>query len=313
MEKRKIELLALVLPIFLLFFVQGVFSLQEVAGPLVIQTPIGGTNSTQWGLLNDGSQPITVNLSATGNAAQYLSYPATVDLSPGIIVYTTITANIPTTSSGGNITGNLYALQQGNSGQVQINVQMIKSVTIMVTGSGSSTSSTTSTTTTTTTQTTSTTSTTTFSAVTATATITSTSTTTTINAPSAVSFVNLVNGNVGGGYDPDPCQTSGRICTASSLCCAGLTCQNGICVNISANSSTTTTVPTATTTTTAPTSTTATTSPSIFTGFATLLAYQPLYLIIIFVFSAIILVFAVYKMRNKKKKPETDSNANENL
>jgi hypothetical protein len=139
MEKRKMELLALVLPIFLLFFVQGVFSLQEVAGPLVISVPVGGINSAQWGLLNDGNQAITTSLSATGNAAQYLSFPQTVVLQPGIIDYVSITATIPATYSGGNITGYLTATQAGQPGQVQINVQMIKSLTITVTGQSTTT------------------------------------------------------------------------------------------------------------------------------------------------------------------------------
>jgi hypothetical protein len=143
MKKRKMELLALVLPIFLLFFVQGVFSLQEVAGPLVISVPIGGSNSAQWGLLNDGNQSITVSLNATGDAAKYLSFPKNVYLQPGKIVYISITAAIPNTSSGGNITGTLYALQDGQSGQVQINIQMMKNVTIMVTGQSTTSTTTT--------------------------------------------------------------------------------------------------------------------------------------------------------------------------
>lgn len=130
--------------LFLLLFVQGVFSLQEVAGPLVISVPIGGSNSAQWGLMNDGNQTITVDLSATGNAANYLSFPTTVNLQPGNIVYVSITAVIPNTSSTGNFTGTLYALQVGNSGQVQMNVQLTKSITIMV--SGQSTQQTTTTT-----------------------------------------------------------------------------------------------------------------------------------------------------------------------
>jgi hypothetical protein len=116
---------------------QNAYALQEIAGPLVIQTPIGGSNSARWGLINDGNETITVSLNATGDAAKYLSFPATVDLVPHKTVYTNITASIPadySTSSGRNITGFLYALQEGKPGQVQINVQMMKSVTITVTG-----------------------------------------------------------------------------------------------------------------------------------------------------------------------------------
>lgn len=121
-----------------LLLAQSAFALQEVAGPLVISVPIGGSNSARWGLVNDGNQTIIVSLNATGNAAQYLSFPQSVGLQPGKIYYVNVTANIPAnfdTSSGRNITGTLYALQKGQSGgQVQINVQMLKSLTITVTG-----------------------------------------------------------------------------------------------------------------------------------------------------------------------------------
>jgi hypothetical protein len=120
-----------------LFLVSNAFALQEVAGPLVIPVPVGGSNSTRWGLINDGNETITVNLSAQGDAAKYLSFPATVDLMPKKLVYTNVTANIPAgygSSLGRNLTGYLYALQEGQPGQVQINVQMMKSVTITVTG-----------------------------------------------------------------------------------------------------------------------------------------------------------------------------------
>lgn len=116
---------------------QNAYALQEVAGPLVISVPIGGSNSARWGLINDGNETITVSLRAEGDAAKYLSFPATVDLVPHKTVYTNITVSIPadySTSSGRNITGYLYALQEGNSGQVKINVQMMKGLTITVTG-----------------------------------------------------------------------------------------------------------------------------------------------------------------------------------
>jgi hypothetical protein len=149
MEKRKMELLALVMPVLFLFFAQGVFSLQEVAGPLVISVPIGGSNSAQWGLLNDGKQNITVGLNATGGAAQYLSYPTTVDLQPGKIIYVNVTASVASNYNlGPNITGTLYELQVGQSGQVQVNVQLTKSVTIMVPGQSAQQTQTTTTSTT---------------------------------------------------------------------------------------------------------------------------------------------------------------------
>ena len=116
-----------------LMIASPVFALQEIAGPLVINVPIGGTGSAKFGLINDGNETITVSLRAEGDVADYLSFPATVDLEPGKIVYTDITTKIPADyKSSGNISGFLYALQEGKPGQVKINIQMQKNITINV-------------------------------------------------------------------------------------------------------------------------------------------------------------------------------------
>jgi hypothetical protein len=130
-ETKKI-LIALIAGLLL---AQNAFALQEVAGPLVITVPIGGSNSSLFGLLNDGSETINVSLRAEGNVSDYLSFPTTVELPPKKFVYTNITATIPADyDKTGNITGYLYALQEGKPGQVKINIQMMKSVTITVLG-----------------------------------------------------------------------------------------------------------------------------------------------------------------------------------
>jgi hypothetical protein len=118
-----------------LLLVSPVFALQEIAGPLEITVPIGGTGSAKYGLINDENETVTISLRAEGDVAKYLSFPATVDLEPNKIVYTDITAKIPADydkSIGGNITGDIYALQEGKPGAVQVNVQMMKSVTILI-------------------------------------------------------------------------------------------------------------------------------------------------------------------------------------
>jgi hypothetical protein len=120
-----------------LMIASPVYALQEIAGPLEISVPIGGTSSAKFGLINDENETITISLRAEGDVAKYLSFPATVDLEPNKIVYTDITAKIPADydkSLGGNITGYLYALQEGKPGTVQVNVQMMKSITILIPG-----------------------------------------------------------------------------------------------------------------------------------------------------------------------------------
>ncbi len=128
MEKSVVILLVLLL-------LPSAFALQQIAGPLSFSVPVGSTGSAQYGLVNDGNETIFVKLRAEGDAAQYLSFPTTVELVPNKIVYTDIVANIPANYKGSsNLSGSLYAVQEGKPGQVQINVQMKKSVTISVQG-----------------------------------------------------------------------------------------------------------------------------------------------------------------------------------
>jgi hypothetical protein len=120
---------------FSLILATNALALQQIAGVIRISTPVGGSNTSQYGLINDGNETVTIGLKAEGDIANYISFPESVELLPGKIVYTNITATIPSeynTSLGMNITGYLYALQQGIPGQVQIDIQMKKSVFIEV-------------------------------------------------------------------------------------------------------------------------------------------------------------------------------------
>jgi hypothetical protein len=132
-----------VIGILLILVATNALALQEVAGPLVMSVPIGGSNSSRYGLLNDGNETINVSITADNNTVKYLSFPSTVELQPKKLVYVNITANIPADyDKTGNITGFIYALQEGASGgQVQINVQMMKSVVISVYGQPKQTTS----------------------------------------------------------------------------------------------------------------------------------------------------------------------------
>jgi hypothetical protein len=124
-----------VIGILLSLLATNALALQEVAGTIIISTPIGGNNSSKFGLLNDGNETIVVSLRAEGDIAKYLSFPANVSLEPKKFVYTNITATIPSDyDKTGNITGFLYALQEGKAGQVKINIQLMKSVVISVYG-----------------------------------------------------------------------------------------------------------------------------------------------------------------------------------
>jgi len=122
---------------FFLCLVVCTDALQQVAGSLVISVTPGSDGLAQYGLMNDGNEIITVNLTSDGEVSKYLSFPKNVELTPNKIAYINITGKIPADydlSLGKNITGFVYALQEGESGQVKINIQLKKSVTIEVFG-----------------------------------------------------------------------------------------------------------------------------------------------------------------------------------
>jgi len=115
-----------------LLIAANVNALQEVAGPIIIPVAAGGSNSSRYGLINDGNETVVVGLRAEGDVAKYLSFPQNVSLEPKKLVYVNVTASLPSNyNSGQNITGFLYALQEGQPGQVKINVQLMKSITII--------------------------------------------------------------------------------------------------------------------------------------------------------------------------------------
>jgi hypothetical protein len=118
-----------------LLLVSPVYALQQIAGELVIPVQPGESGSARYRLINDEEEVITVRLRAEGDVANFLSFSETVDLPPKEIIYTDITANIPVDYSGGDITGYIYALQEGEPGTVKINIQLKKAVRISVSGS----------------------------------------------------------------------------------------------------------------------------------------------------------------------------------
>ncbi|OGI15163.1 hypothetical protein A3K63_03470 [Candidatus Micrarchaeota archaeon RBG_16_49_10] len=122
---------------FMLTNFPGIFSLQQVAGTLAMTVPIGGSGSAKYGLLNDGNQTIKVALRADGDTASYLSFPETIELPPGKIIYVEVTAIVTDDydeSLGGELAGYIYALQEGKPGQVKLNIQMRKAVKITIPG-----------------------------------------------------------------------------------------------------------------------------------------------------------------------------------
>src|SRR3990172_2232280 len=133
--KTKIRKIFAATMIAFLLSVSSAFALGLTAGPVRIAVDVGASNSSSFGLLNNGNETITVAIRAEGAAAEFLAFPTSVELVPKKLTYVDVTATIPADydgSLGGNITGFMYALQEGSPGQVQINVQARKVVQVLV-------------------------------------------------------------------------------------------------------------------------------------------------------------------------------------
>lgn len=133
--KEKILISAMIAIAVCLFTTSYAYALGMTAGPVRIVADVGSSGSSSFGLLNNGNETFTVQITADGDAAQFIEFPTTLELVPGKMTYVDVKATIPTTydgSLGGNITGFIYATQAGAPGQVQINVQAKKTVQIFV-------------------------------------------------------------------------------------------------------------------------------------------------------------------------------------
>lgn len=131
---RSTELVVFTVVTILLLF-SSVYALQQVAGTLRYNLVPDSKGVATFGLINDGNETISVKLRAEGDTAAFLTYPETIQLEPKKLTYSNVTAYIPADYKGsGNLTGYMYALQEGKPGQVQINVQMRKGVNILISG-----------------------------------------------------------------------------------------------------------------------------------------------------------------------------------
>ena len=112
----------------------NVDALQEVAGKVNIDLKPGQTKSFHWGIISDSNQTTMLNLSASGNGSEFLSYPKTITLSPNQLQNIQVNVTIPSThGSVQTLTPFLTATEPGKTGgPTIINVQVIKIVTINI-------------------------------------------------------------------------------------------------------------------------------------------------------------------------------------
>jgi hypothetical protein len=124
-------------------FVQS-FGLMQVAGDVVVEVKPGETRPFARGLLSDKqNETTTVELSADGEGAEFLSFPETTSLGPGELKQIQGNVSIPTNfqvpTNGTELNPTMRAVEQSNKGDqgnnasgMILNVQMAKVLSIVV-------------------------------------------------------------------------------------------------------------------------------------------------------------------------------------
>jgi hypothetical protein len=124
-------------------FVQS-FGLMQVAGDVVVEVKPGETKPFAWGLLSDKqNETATIELSADGKGAEFLSFPETTSLGPGELKQiqgnVSIPADYQVPTNGTELNPTMRAVEQSNKGDqgsnasgMTLNVQMAKVLSIVV-------------------------------------------------------------------------------------------------------------------------------------------------------------------------------------
>jgi len=92
------------------------YALQQVAGNPIIETMPGETETFSWGVISDRNASITINITADGLGAEYLSFPENVTLPAGKnVTYIPVKVSIPADYSGDEeLTPTVTATEAGN-------------------------------------------------------------------------------------------------------------------------------------------------------------------------------------------------------
>ena len=110
-------------------------ALQQAAGPIVVELKPGETKTVQWGLVSDKENDVTVvELNADGNGAEFLSFPKTVYIEPGQLVFVDITVTIPPENTNNvELNPTILATESDQSeSSTLINIQMKKTLSIII-------------------------------------------------------------------------------------------------------------------------------------------------------------------------------------
>jgi hypothetical protein len=111
------------------------YALLQVAGNIIVETMPGETETFSWGLISEKNGSSTVNITADGMGAEYLSFPENITLAAGgQITYVPVNVSIPSNYTGPTeLTPSILATEAGEEiGQTIINVAMSKTLCIIV-------------------------------------------------------------------------------------------------------------------------------------------------------------------------------------
>ena len=121
--------------VLIIIGVNQIYALQQVAGKIVAEIKPGETKTVQWGLVSDRQNDITtVELKADGKGAEFLSFPKTVRIDPGQLVFVNITVNVPSDYSNNvELNPTIYATEFGEKGGPTVmNIQMKKVLSVII-------------------------------------------------------------------------------------------------------------------------------------------------------------------------------------
>ncbi len=111
------------------------YALQQVAGEIVVEIKPGETKTFSWGLLTEKNQSSTVNITADGIGAEFLSFPENITLTTsGQITYVPVNVTIPSNYTGAKeLNPSIRATEAGEEvGATIINIAMAKALCIII-------------------------------------------------------------------------------------------------------------------------------------------------------------------------------------
>jgi hypothetical protein len=125
------------------------YALQQLAGNIIIETMPGETETFNWGLISDKNASTTVNITADGTGAEFLTFPENITLPAGEnVTYLPVNVSIPANYAGDKeLTTTITATEAGEEvGQTIINIGVSKILCVIVGAENDATTMTTSTT-----------------------------------------------------------------------------------------------------------------------------------------------------------------------